>query len=144
MLAVIKGAGDLATGIAQRLRLANIKVAMTDIEKPSAIRRTAAFSEAIYNGTASVEGFTAVKADSAEHAERILAEGNVPVLIDPTGEEALKMYPDVVIDAIIAKRNTGTSISDARLVLGVGPGFTVGEHCLAAIETSRGLHLGGL
>ena len=90
MLAVIKGAGDLATGIAQRLRLANIKVAMTDIEKPSAIRRTAAFSEAIYNGTASVEGFTAVKADSAEHAERILAEGNVPVLIDPTGEEALK------------------------------------------------------
>lgn len=142
MLAVIKGAGDLATGIAQRLRLANIKVAMTDIEKPSAIRRTAAFSEAIYNGTASVEGFTAVRADNAEHAERILAEGNVPVLIDPTGEEALKLNPDVVIDAIIAKRNTGTSISDARLVLGVGPGFTVGEDCHAAIETKRGHHLG--
>ena len=101
MLAVIKGAGDLATGIAQRLRLANIKVAMTDIEKPSAIRRTAAFSEAIYNGTASVEGFTAVKANNAEHAERILAEGNVPVLIDPTGEEALKLNPDVPADFIM-------------------------------------------
>jgi len=142
MLVVIKGAGDLATGIAQRLRLANIQVAMTDIEKPSAIRRTAAFSEAMYKGTAHVEGLTAIKAADAEHAAKILAEGNIPVLADPTGAEALKLTPDVVIDAIIAKRNTGTAMTDARLVLGIGPGFTVGVDCHAAIETKRGHHLG--
>lgn len=142
MLVVIKGAGDLATGIAQRLRLANIQVAMTDIEKPSAIRRTAAFSEAIYNGTTRVEYHTAVKAENAEHARAILADGCIPVLVDPLGAEALKLKPDAVIDAIIAKRNTGTSISDAKLVLGVGPGFTAGVDCHAAIETKRGHHLG--
>ncbi len=142
MLAVIKGAGDLATGIAQRLRLARIQVAMTDISAPSAIRRTAAFSEAIYHGKAAVEGMTAVRAENARQAQRILSEGNIPVLIDPSGKEALKLAPDVVIDAIIAKRNTGTSINDAKLVLGVGPGFTVGIDCHAAIETKRGHHLG--
>lgn len=142
MLVVIKGAGDLATGIAQRLRLAHIQVAMTDIERPSAIRRTAAFSEAMYQGMAQVEALTAVKAKSLDHAQSILSEGNIPILADPSGAEALRLKPAVLIDAIIAKRNTGTSISDAELVLGVGPGFTVGEDCHAAIETKRGHHLG--
>ncbi|MBQ6704047.1 MAG: EF2563 family selenium-dependent molybdenum hydroxylase system protein [Clostridia bacterium] len=142
MLVLIKGAGDLATGIAQRLRTAHIQVAMTDIKKPSAIRRTAAFSEAMYNGAATVEGLTALRAENAAHAKEILSQGNIPVLADPSGAEALKLAPDAVIDAIIAKRNTGTSITDARLVLGVGPGFTVGTDCHAAIETKRGHHLG--
>lgn len=142
MLVAIKGAGDLATGIAQRLRFAHIQVAMTDTENPSAIRRTAALSDAVYHGTAQVEAMTAIKADDAIHARAILSEGNIPILVDPSGAEILKLMPDVLIDAVIAKKNTGTSISDAGLVLGIGPGFTVGKDCHAAIETKRGHHLG--
>lgn len=142
MLVLIKGAGDLATGVAVRLRRAGMNIAMTDLARPSAIRRTVAFSEAMYHGAASVEGITAVLVPDAEAAGAAIARGNIPVLADETGRAALALRPDAMVDAIIAKRNTGTSISDAPVVIALGPGFTVGVDCHAAVETKRGHYMG--
>ncbi len=142
MLVLIRGAGDLASGIALRLHHAKMQVVMTDLPRPTAIRRTVCFSQAILFGTMVVEDVTAKFASSAEEVPAILAEGCIPVLADPECKclEALK--PDVVVDAILAKRNLGTKITDAPCVIGVGPGFTVGVDCHAAVETMRGHTLG--
>ena len=142
MRVLIRGAGDLASGIALRLRRAGLDVVMTDLEKPTAIRRTVCFSQALVLGAATVEDVTARAAASAAQAEEILAAGEIPVLADPacTCREALR--PDALVDAILAKRNLGTRIGDAPVVIGVGPGFTAGEDCHAVVETMRGHTLG--
>jgi len=142
MLVVIRGAGDIASGIALRLRRAGIRVVMTDIEQPTAIRRTVAFSEAIVHGGATVEGITAKRTESAAQALELLEEGFIPVLTDPDGACIPILKPDVVVDAILAKRNLGTRITDAPVVIGVGPGFTAGVDCHAVVETMRGHYLG--
>ena len=142
MRVLIRGAGDLASGIALRLHRAGLDVVMTDLEKPTAIRRTVCFSQALVLGAATVEDVTARAAASAAQAEEILAAGEIPVLADPacTCREALR--PDALVDAILAKRNLGMRIGDAPVVIGVGPGFTVGEDCHAVVETMRGHTLG--
>ena len=142
MLALIRGAGDLATGIALRLWGRGIRVVLTDLERPTAIPRTVAFSEAIVYGETTVEDVTARLAANADEARALLAQGIVPVLADPgcTCREALA--PDALVDAILAKRNLGTRITNAPVVVGVGPGFTAGEDCHAVIETMRGHTLG--
>ena len=142
MRVLIRGAGDLASGIALRLHRAGLDVVMTDLEKPTAIRRTVCFSQALVLGAATVEDVTARAAASAAQAEEILAAGEIPVLADPacTCREALR--PDALVDAILAKRNLGMRIGDAPVVIGVGPGFTAGEDCHAVVETMRGHTLG--
>ena len=142
MLVIIRGAGDLASGIALRLHHAKIQVVMTDLPKPTAIRRTVCFSQAVLFGQMQVEDVTAVYAPSAEAVPAILAEGKIPVLADPEGSCISALKPDGVVDAILAKRNLGTKITDAPCVIGVGPGFTVGVDCHAAVETMRGHTLG--
>ena len=142
MLVVIRGAGDLATGIALRLWRARMQVVMTEIEQPTAIRRTVCFSQAIVHGETVVEGVTAKRVVSVEEVLRCLAEGIVPVLADPEGACIPALKPDAVVDAILAKRNLGTRITDAPVVIGVGPGFTAGEDCHAVVETMRGHYLG--
>ena len=142
MRVLIRGAGDLASGIALRLHRAGLDVVMTDLEKPTAIRRTVCFSQALVLGAATVEDVTARAAASAAQAEEILAAGEIPVLADPacTCREALR--PDALVDAILAKRNLGMRIGDAPVVIGVGPGFCAGKDCHAVIETMRGHTLG--
>ncbi len=142
MLAVIRGAGDIATGIALRLWRAGMGVVMTDIEQPTAIRRTVAFSQAIVLGEAKVEDIAARRANSSAQALELLAEGVIPVLADPLGDCISVLRPGGVVDAILAKRNLGTSITDAPVVVGVGPGFTAGVDCHAVVETMRGHYLG--
>ncbi len=142
MLVLIRGAGDLASGIALRLHHAKMQVVMTDLPRPTAIRRTVCFSQAILFGTMKVEDVTARFASSPEEASAILAEGCIPVLADPACKCLGALKPDVVVDAILAKRNLGTKITDAPCVIGVGPGFTVGVDCHAAVETMRGHSLG--
>ena len=142
MLVLIRGAGDIATGIAMRLWRAHIKVVMTDIEKPTCIRRTGAFSDAIYRGKATVENVTAVRAGSSAEALEILGRGEIPVLVDPEGACRAALKPDALVDAILAKKNLGTAITDAPVVVGVGPGFSAGEDCHAVVETMRGHYLG--
>ena len=142
MLVVIRGAGDIATGVALRLWRAGIQVAMTDLEKPTAIRRTVAFSQAIVHGETVVEGVTARRAESPDQALELLKSGVIPVLADPEGACVPVLKPAAVVDAILAKKNLGTNITDAPVVIGVGPGFTAGADCHAVVETMRGHYLG--
>lgn len=142
MLILIRGAGDLASGVALRLHRSGLKVVMTDLERPTAIRRTVCFSQAILFGKAKVEDVTAVRAETMDDVRRILAAGNIPVLADPAAECRHGLRPDVLVDAILAKKNLGTKIDDAPLVIALGPGFSAGEDCHAVIETMRGHTLG--
>ena len=142
MLVLIRGAGDLASGIALRLHHAKFQVVMTDLPQPTAIRRTVCFSQAILFGEMTVEDVTAKCAASVAEAKEILAQGCIPVLADPECSCIGELKPDVLVDAILAKRNLGTKITDAPCVIGVGPGFTVGIDCHAAVETMRGHTLG--
>lgn len=142
MLVLIRGAGDIATGIALRLYRAGIQVVMTDLPRPTAIRRTVCFSPAITDGETVVEDVRAVRADSPAQALSLLAQGAVPVLPDPECLCREQLHPDALVDAILAKRNLGTRISDAPVVVGIGPGFTAGEDCHAVVETMRGHTLG--
>ncbi|MCL6610080.1 MAG: EF2563 family selenium-dependent molybdenum hydroxylase system protein [Peptococcaceae bacterium] len=141
-LAVVKGAGDLATGVGWRLFRCGLDVIMTEIESPLVVRRTVAFAEAVYTGTARVEGVEARRAESAEHAVALVEAGIVPVLVDPGGTVVRRLRPTVVVDAVMAKRNLGTSMTDAPLVIGLGPGFTAGLDVHAVVETKRGHRLG--
>ena len=115
---------------------------MTDLARPTAIRRTVAFSDAIVHGETTVEGLRAVRAENAAEAKKLLREGSLPVLADPECACREELAPDALVDAILAKRNLGTKIDDAPIVVGVGPGFTAGEDCHAVVETMRGHTLG--
>ena len=142
MLILIRGAGDLASGIALRLFRSGISVVMTDLPHPTSIRCTVSFSEAIVRGETTVEDVTAKRAESAAEALKLLNDGVIPVLADPECACRKELKPHVVVDAILAKRNLGTKITDAHIVIGVGPGFTAGEDCHAVVETMRGHTLG--
>lgn len=142
MLALIRGAGDLATGIALRLWHSGISIVMTDLPHPTAIRRTVAFSEAIFTGTWQVEDATAKHAHCAPEALELLKAGQIPVLADPALTCLPALKPEVLVDAILAKKNLGTTMDMAPIVIGVGPGFTAGTDCHAVVETMRGHDLG--
>lgn len=142
MLILIRGAGDIATGVALRLYRSGMQVVMTDLPQPTAIRRTVCFSPAITHGETVVEGIHAVRAETAEQALALLAEGVVSVLPDPQLTCLPALHPDGLVDAILAKKNLGTHITDAPVVVGVGPGFTAGVDCHAVVETMRGHTLG--
>lgn len=142
MLALIRGAGDIASGIALRLRRSGITVVMTDLPRPTVIRRTVSFADAITSGAMTVENVTARFAADARQAKELLTQGIIPVLADPECRCREELKPDVIVDAILAKRNLGTRIADAPIVIGVGPGFAAGEDCHAVVETMRGHTLG--
>ena len=165
LLIICRGAGDLATGIIHRLHRAGHRVIALETDYPAAIRRQVSFCEAVYDGGATVEGLTARLLPALNDAETIsgindtpqahiasqkwknsaieavLEAGEVPLLIDPTGESIALFRPDVVVDAIIAKKNLGTTINMAPLVIGVGPGFTAGKDVHLVIESMRGHNL---
>jgi xanthine dehydrogenase accessory factor len=144
MLVIIKGAGDLASGIALRLRHAGFDIAMTEIAAPLAVRRTVAFSQAVYDGRARVEDATAVLVKDEAEARRAFAAKQIAVFVDPAASIVKRLKPGALVDAVMAKKNTGTSLADAPVVIGVGPGFTAGQDCRAVVETKRGHTLGRL
>lgn len=169
LLIICRGAGDLATGIIHRLHRAGHRVIALETDYPAAIRRQVSFCEAVYDGSAAVEGVTArlvpaladAEMDTEKYSglndtpaahtasekwdrsaiEAVLEAGEVPLLIDPEGESIELLKPDVVVDAIIAKKNLGTTIDMAPLVIGVGPGFTAGNDVHLVIESMRGHNL---
>ncbi len=142
MKILIKGAGDLATGIASRLYRSGHQIIMTEIEVPLTVRRMVSLSRAVYEGEAVVEDMRGVLVSSMKEALTIMEAGDIPVIVDPCARIADGYQPDVIIDAILAKKNLGTKITDAPLVIGVGPGFTAGEDCHCVVETKRGHTLG--
>ena len=169
LLIICRGAGDLATGIIHRLHRAGHRVIALETDYPAAIRRQVSFCEAVYDGSAVVEGVTArlvpaladAETDTETYSgendtpaahivsekwdssaiEAVLEAGEVPLLIDQKGESIALLKPDVVVDAIIAKKNLGTTIDMAPLVIGVGPGFTAGQDVHLVIESMRGHNL---
>ena len=143
ILIICRGGGDLATGIVHRLFRAGFPVLVLETDSPAAIRRQVSFSEAVYDGTATVEGVTAERIASANRASvnHVLEEGRVPILVDPEGSSIPLLKPDIVVDAIIAKKNLGTAKEMAPLVIGVGPGFTAGEDVDLVVESMRGHNL---
>lgn len=140
---VIKGAGDVATGIAHRLYRANLtRLVMTEIPAPLCVRRTVSFSEAVYRGSMEVEGVEATRIDTLDLLERAWEEKKVPIIVDPQWRVVDTLKPDVVVDAIMAKRNLGTRKEEAPLVIGVGPGFTAPLDVHIVVESNRGHDLG--
>lgn len=142
ILIVIRGGGDLATGVAVRVFRAGFSVMILEVDHPTVIRLPVSFARAVYEGNAIVEDIEAVLIPSWEKAEDIIKKGKISVLIDPKGNCIEKLSPTVMIDAILAKRNLGTSKDQAPLVIGLGPGFTAGEDVDVVIETKRGHYLG--
>jgi len=147
MLIVIKGAGDLASGIALRLKHAGFTIVMTELGQPMAVRRTVSFSQAVYDGKVQVEDITAALVRDTQQMAEAFSRNEIAVIADPAAGIVRQLReagnpPIAVIDAIMAKKNTGTAIDDAPIVIGVGPGFTAGIDCIAVIETMRGHTLG--
>ncbi len=141
-LVVIRGAGDLASGIAHRLQRAGLMVVMTEVSEPRALRRAVSYASAVYEGSVTVDGVVARRAGSATEAMALAAEGLIAVVVDPECRLAGELRPEVLVDAILAKRNLGTPIDAAPLVVGVGPGFAAGMDVHAVVETMRGHDLG--
>lgn len=144
MKILIRGAGDLATGIASRLYGAGHKLLMTEIEVPLTVRRTVALSRAVYEGRAQVEEMLGILAAGRTEAEEIMAQGDIAVMVDEEAACREWFQPDVIVDAILAKKNLGTRITDAPFVIAAGPGFTAGKDCNCVVETKRGHTLGNV
>jgi len=143
LVILIRGAGEMASGVAHRLYRSHFKICLVEISRPLAVRREVSFSEAVYEGEKEVEGVRAKLIAGPKEVSSAWKEEKVPVLVDPEGKETEKyLKPDVVIDAILAKRNLGTGMNDAPFVIGLGPGFTAGKDVHAVIETNRGQNLG--
>ena len=142
MKVLIRGAGDLATGVAAELYKRGHQIIMTETMIPLTVRRQVAFSRAVYEKRATVEDMTAYLAQDMDEAIRISSLGDIAVLVDPAAEIRKAYKPDVLVDAILAKRNIGTKKTDAPMVIGLGPGFCGGKDCDAVVETMRGATLG--
>jgi xanthine dehydrogenase accessory factor len=141
-LVVIKGAGDLASGVAFRLVRSGFPVIMTELPQPTVVRRSVAFAQAVFDGHTHVEGIPACLAGSAADARTLSRTGSVAVLVDPETRSLSELRPTVLVDAAIAKRNTGTRRDAAPVVIGLGPGFRAGVDVHAGVETNRGHRLG--
>jgi len=139
---LIKGAGDLATGVAHRLKKCGFNIVMTEISEPTMVRRTVAFSQAVYDKEVEVEGIKAVLASEKQDIYNIIEHGNIAILVDEKANIVDEIKPDIIIDAIIAKKNLGTNITDAKIVIALGPGFSAGFDCHCVVETKRGHYLG--
>lgn len=141
---IVRGGGDIASGTIQKLHRAGFQVLVLEIDKPTTIRRKVAFSEAVYDGTCEVEGLKAVLVSSEEEIMKAWAEGNIPLAVDPKGSLIEVMEPMALIDAILAKKNLGTTKDMAPITISLGPGFKAGLDADVVIETMRGHNLGRL
>ncbi len=139
---LVRGAGEMATGVVHRLASCHFKVCMTETSNPQAVRREVAFSEVIFDSEKEVEGVIAKRVESQDQIPEVWKEGKIPILIDPEIRVKEFLKPDVLIDATLAKKNLGTKITDAPLVIGLGPGFRAGKDVHLVIETNRGHNLG--
>src|SRR5574341_181581 len=145
MIVLIRGGGDLASGVALRLHRAGLRAVITELPEPLAVRRLVSFAEAIYTGECSVEGVTARRATDPTNTLQvlqILSKGHIPVLIDPQGEAIKHLHPHVVVDARMTKQPAKPIPQCVQLIIGLGPGFVAGENCHAVVETNRGHMLG--
>ena len=143
LVVLIRGAGEMATGVAHRLHQSHFRICMVELPQPLAVRREVSFCEAIYDGEKEVEGVRAKYVSKLEEVPSVWKEEKIPLLVDPDGRETRTfLKAEVLVDAILAKRNVGTRIGDASWVIGLGPGFTAGKDAHVVVETNRGHNLG--
>lgn len=143
-IVVVRGAGDIATGTIQKLHRSGFKVLILEANKPTSIRRTVCFSEAVYDGKAKVEGSLAILVKSKEEIIKAWEDNLIPLVIDEEGKYIDIIKPNIVVDAILAKRNLGTNMNMAPITIALGPGFYAGKDVNVVIETMRGHNLGRL
>lgn len=139
---LIRGGGDLASGVALRLHRAGFQIYITELAEPMVVRRTVSFAEAVFQGEVSVEGVPAQLADHPDRAAVLAANSIIPVMVDPDLQHLEQIKPAVIVDARMMKRPPETGLDLAPLVIGLGPGFVAGKHCHAVVETNRGHYLG--
>ncbi len=140
---LIKGGGEVASGIAYRLHRSRLRVCLTETANPRAVSRGTAFSEAVFDGVKTIMGVKAeLVSASPEEIYRVWQQGNIAIVVDPEMSIKEKIKPDVLVDAIMAKRNTGNKISDAPLVVGIGPGFSAGRDVHIVVESNNSRNLG--
>ena len=144
VIVCVRGGGDLATGVSWRLHHCGFRVLVLEREDPMAVRRTVAFCEAVYEGSSVAEEVEARLIQRSEECTRLWETGKIPILVDPLFKTARELSPDILIDAIMAKKNLGTSMDDAPLVIALGPGFEAGRDAHYVVETKRGHYLGRL
>jgi xanthine dehydrogenase accessory factor len=142
MTAIVKGGGDLGTGVVYRLHRAGLRVLVTELPQPLVIRRAVALAAAVYEGVVEIEGLVGRRVQGDQEIAAAWERGEVPVLIDPEAAAVARLRPTLLVDGIMAKKNLGTRIDDAPLVIALGPGFVAGRDAHAVIETQRGHYLG--
>ncbi|GAA0863038.1 selenium-dependent molybdenum cofactor biosynthesis protein YqeB [Paraclostridium tenue] len=141
-LIIVRGAGDIATGVIHKLNRCGFNVLALEVKNPLSIRRKVCFSEAIYDGEVCIDNVTCKFVKNEQELKHAFKLKNVCVAIDPKGDLIYKLKPKVVVDAIIAKKNLGTTINMAPITIGLGPGFFAGKDVDFVIETMRGHNLG--
>jgi len=144
---LIRGGGDLASGVALRLHRSGMRVLITELAQPLVIRRTVSFAEAIYQGEIQVEGVSAHRVESLAGIQDSWERGVIPVLVDPDctilkelNQTSIRI--SVLVDGRMTKGPPYLDLGSASLLIGLGPGFVAGENCHAVIETNRGHYLG--
>jgi xanthine dehydrogenase accessory factor len=142
LVVLIRGGGEVASGVAHKLARARFRVCMTETSQPLAVSRGVAFCEAIYDGEKEVEGITAKLVASSDQIEKVWRQNKLPIIIDPDALVKDRLRPTVLVDALMAKKNLGTKLSDAPLVIGLGPGFQTGQDVHMIIETNNSERLG--
>ncbi len=139
-----RGGGDLGSGVAHRLHRCGMRVLILEVEQPLVVRRTVSFAQAVIEGSCELEGVGAVRIDTIDAAREVWAKGQVPVLVDPEMNSLAKIKPDALVDATLAKRDTGIRVGMVPITIALGPGFEAGIHADIVIETNRGHNLGRL
>ena len=143
LIIVIKGAGEMASGVAWRLHMANFqKILMLETDNPLAVRRAVSFCEAVHTGCQIVEEVEALQVQGGSETHQVWENGKIAVAADPQWHLEEEIQPHVVVDAILAKKNLGTRMQEAELVIGLGPGFDAGRDVHMVVETNRGHNLG--
>ena len=143
LVVLIRGGGEVASGIAHRLHRSHFRVCLTEVANPLAVSRGTTFSEAVFDGIKTIEGETAEFVPvSPEEIYEVWGRGNIAIVIDPEASIKHEIKPDVLVDATIAKRNIGTKITDAPLVIGAGTGFYAGRDVHIVVETNHSNNLG--
>ncbi len=141
---IVRGGGDIATGTIYKLVKSGFQVLVLEVEKPSAIRRNVAFCQAVYEQKFTVEDMTCVLVSTIEEAKKVMSKNQVAMMVDPSGEMISKIEHIALVDAILAKKNLGTTIDMAPITIGLGPGFCAGKDVHVVVETMRGHNLGRL
>jgi len=139
---LVRGGGEMASGIVHRLNRCHMRVLITEVAAPTTVRRTVAFADAVFTGKHVIEGVEAVRVSSPEEAYKVWENGAIPIFVDPEARIRQVIRPEVLVNAILAKKDTDTDKSHAPLVIGVGPGFRAGVNAHAVVESNRGHNLG--